>query len=300
MQIFFIMILFFMYVCEKKMKIIHHITTLQDELSQVRLNGIIGFVPTMGALHQGHLALVQRAFNECHTVVVSIFVNPTQFNNRDDFDKYPRHYEEDIKKLEESGWCNLVFLPSVEEMYPTPDTRHFELGYLENIMEGKFRHGHFQGVAKVVSKFFDIIQPDKAYFGKKDFQQLAVIKKLIELLNYHIEIVPCEIVREPSGLAMSSRNQRLSNEDFNHAQVIYQALTQIPTWLNQYSIDEIKKRVIQFIQQTKPFMVEYIELVDSATLLPVVDIASHKSITCCIAVYCHDIRLIDNLEIEHL
>jgi pantoate--beta-alanine ligase len=280
------------------MEVIRSISELQNALHKIRsANKVVGFVPTMGALHKGHLTLVQQAHEECQTVVVSIFVNPTQFNNKDDYEKYPRLFEKDIEKLQQEKTCDFVFLPSVEEMYPEPDTRHFDLGYLEEIMEGKFRPGHFQGVAQIVSKLFDMVKPDKAYFGKKDFQQVAVIKRLVEILHVPVEIIPCEIVREPHGLAMSSRNMRLSNEDFQQAKIIYQTLKQIPQWLKQYSIEKTKITASEFIQKTVPFKTEYVEIVDSSTLLPIKDISLHKSITCCVAVFCNDVRLIDNIEI---
>lgn len=259
----------------------------------------IGFVPTMGALHEGHLSLVKRARTECDVVVVSIFINPTQFNNRDDFEKYPRLYDSDIKILEESGTCDVVFMPDEKEMYPTPDHRRFDLGYLEEVMEGKYRPGHFQGVAQIVTKLFDIVKPSKAYFGKKDFQQLAVIRKIVKDLHYPIEIIGCEIVREPNGLAMSSRNLRLSKSDFDNAGIIFKALNFAKDLIKQnIDIEEIKTKVIEQIEAIPPFQVEYVEIVDSDTLLSVKNIDEHASIHCCIAVYCNDVRLIDNMEIK--
>ncbi|MCX7862177.1 MAG: pantoate--beta-alanine ligase [Bacteroidales bacterium] len=258
----------------------------------------IGFVPTMGALHEGHLALIRKARSDCNFVVVSIFVNPTQFNNREDFEKYPRIFESDIEKLRQSGSCDLLFMPNEEEMYPEPDTRYFELGYLEQIMEGKYRPGHFQGVVKIVTKLFDIINPHKAYFGKKDFQQLTIIKKIVRDFNYPIEIVECDIVRETNGLAMSSRNLRLSEDERNKASIIFKTLIQVKKWIDEkYSINEICQKVKTNIESVSPFQVEYVEVVDSQTLMPVNDISQHRSIHCCVAVFCNQVRLIDNIEI---
>ncbi len=275
-----------------------------NELNQA-LNNVgnqhktIGFVPTMGALHEGHLSLIKRAQLECDVVVVSIFINPTQFNNREDFEKYPRLYNTDIKMLKESGACDIVFAPDEKEMYPTPDHRRFDLGYFEEIMEGKYRPGHFQGVAQIVTKLFDIVKPHKAYFGKKDFQQLAVIRKIVKDLQYPIEIIGCEIIREPNGLAMSSRNLRLSKSDFDNAGIIFNTLNAAKNWIKEnIALEEIKTRVKNQIEAIPPFKVEYIEIVDSCTLLPVTNINNHRSIHCCIAVYCNDVRLIDNMEIK--
>ncbi len=271
---------------------------------------MIGFVPTMGALHKGHFSLMECSklecsvtvvsifVLECSVTVVSIFVNPTQFNNSDDYIKYPRLFKQDIEQLQKNQLCDIVFMPDEKEMYPVPDERMFDLGYLEQIMEGKYRPGHFQGVAKIVSKLFDIVKPNKAYFGKKDFQQLAVIKKLVKDLNYPIEIVGCEIVREPHGLAMSSRNLRLSTTDFQNAKIIYETLQQTPLWLKNYDVENVKKLVKKHIEEIKPFLVEYVEIVDNESLLPVEEPKLHKIINCCVAVFCNDVRLIDNLEIK--
>ncbi len=280
------------------MIIVKHISELQQLVLQARKNNaIIGFVPTMGALHAGHLSLIKKSHVECTITVVSIFVNPTQFNNKADYEKYPRIYDTDIKLLENEKTCDILFMPDEKEMYPVPDHRRFDLGYLEEIMEGAFRPGHFQGVALIVSKLFDAVLPDKAYFGKKDFQQLAVIRKLVELGNYKVEIVPCDIVREPHGLAMSSRNLRLSKEDFNNAQIIFNALSKIPEWIQNKTIDDIKQQIKVMIENVPPFKLEYLELVDTFSLRTVVNIKEHRSITACIAVFCNDVRLIDNIEI---
>ncbi len=261
-------------------------------------NKIIGFVPTMGALHEGHLSLIREAKKQSDIVLVSIFVNPTQFNNRYDFEKYPRLYNRDIEILENSGLCDFLFMPDEKEMYPQPDNRTFNLGYLEEIMEGKYRPGHFQGVVKIVSKLFDIIKPNKAFFGKKDFQQLTIIKKIVKDFKYPIEIIGCETVRESNNLAMSSRNLLLTKEEFEKASIIYQTLKKVADWIHQYEIDEIKTLVINEINSVNPFQVEYVELVDSETLKPIEDINLHSSIHCFIAVFCNQVRLIDNIEIK--
>lgn len=281
-----------------KMIVLKYINDLKDELQKKRSQGqTIGFVPTMGALHQGHISLMQCARNQCDVVVVSIFVNPTQFNNKNDYEKYPRLYEKDIELLQNLQVCDIVFLPEEKEMYPQPEYRYFDLGFLEKIMEGAFRPGHFQGVALIVSKLFDIVMPNKAYFGKKDFQQLAVIRRLVDIEKYPIEIIACNTVREPHGLAMSSRNLRLSPVDFYNAKIIYQSLSQIPLWIFSKSIDEIKQLIKEKIEEVQPFKLEYIEIVDTYTLESVTDVKKHQSVTACIAVYCNDVRLIDNIEI---
>lgn len=281
------------------MVVVKHISDLKHIIAYYKNEGkIIGFVPTMGALHNGHLSLVEKARKESDIVVVSIFVNPTQFNDRVDYEKYPRMLDQDINLLRDNGNCDVVFIPSEAEMYPQPDARHFDLGYLEIIMEGKYRPGHFQGVAQIVSKLFEAVEPHKAFFGKKDFQQVAVIKRLVQLMNYPIEIIPCEIVREPHGLAMSSRNLRLSNEDFNKASIIFKTLSKVSEHLKTMTIDEVKRQVISEIEKVPPFKVEYVDIVDTNTLLSVNDYKKNDSLTVCIAVYCNDVRLIDNIEIK--
>lgn len=281
------------------MIVVSRISDLKQIVAEYKKDGkIIGFVPTMGALHQGHLSLIQRAKNESDVVVVSIFVNPTQFNNKADYDKYPRLYDKDLQVLENDGNCNIVFIPDEKEMYPEPDLRHFDLGYLETIMEGKFRPGHFQGVAQIVSKLFETVEPHKAFFGKKDIQQIAVIKRLVELMNYPIEIISCEIVRELNGLAMSSRNMRLSKKDFNNAGIIFKTLSKISEFIKLMTIEKVKAQVIAEIEKVMPFKVEYIEIVDTNSLKSVNDYIQGSSLTACIAVFCNDVRLIDNIEIK--
>jgi len=254
----------------------------------------VGLVPTMGALHAGHLSLVNRAVNENSVVVVSIFVNPLQFNDPNDLKNYPRTLENDLILLETTG-CQIVFAPGVNEVYPEPDTRNFEFGYLETIMEGKHRPGHFNGVAQVVCRLFEMVQPDKAYFGLKDFQQLAVIKSLVKQLKLPVEIVPCEIVRETSGLAMSSRNELLSAEERKNAAVISETLHQAKKLIGKKSVEELRKWVVEKINKNPFLDVEYFEIVDDEQLQPVNNWKVQHTKVGCIAAFCGKIRLIDNI-----
>jgi pantoate--beta-alanine ligase len=254
----------------------------------------LGFVPTMGALHQGHLELVKQAVKENDVVVCSIFVNPIQFNNPDDLKKYPRTFEKDSALLNEEG-CDVIFYPSVEEMYPEPVSTVYNFGNLENVMEGKFRPGHFNGVAVVVKKLFDFVLPHCAYFGEKDFQQLAVIKALVKMERMNVEIVPCPIVREDDGLAMSSRNVRLSDEQRKHAPRIYETLVKARNMFPVSSVAEVKQEVVNAIKK-EPFMeLEYFEISDTETLEPVSENKPGKAVIGCIAVHMGDVRLIDNM-----
>lgn len=267
---------------------------LFEKLQVLREKGSIGFVPTMGALHHGHLSLVDYAARENPVVVVSIFVNPTQFNDPADLKRYPRNLEADLELLKTTD-CNLVFAPEAAEMYPEPDTRKFDFGQLEQVMEGKHRPGHFNGVAQVVSKFFEIVQPDRAYFGQKDFQQLAVIKMLVRLLNLPVEIVACPIVREKSGLAMSSRNELLSPEERDNASLIFDILSQAKNLTGEKSVEGLVNWVIENINKNPFLNVEYFEVVDSENLQPVKIWEEKGEKTGCIAVHCGKVRLIDNI-----
>jgi len=260
-------------------------------------NALVGFVPTMGALHKGHIALVLKALSECNVCIASIFVNPTQFNNPDDLAKYPRTEQTDFKMLENTG-CHAVFYPSVAEMYPKPDTRVFDFEGLDKVMEGKFRPGHFNGVAQVVSKLFDAVRPHRAYFGQKDFQQLAVIRliTLRYLSDLNIEIVACETVREPDGLAMSSRNMRLSPEQRKAATDISRILFWVKQNSETKSISEIRKYVETEIGKNRFLKLEYFELAENKTL---VSVSEGKiplgHVTACVAAFAGDVRLIDNI-----
>ena len=257
----------------------------------------IGFVPTMGALHQGHLSLVSQAGKENEVVVVSIFVNPTQFNDPSDLERYPRTLEEDMNKLATVG-DPMIFAPSVEEMYPEPDTRKFDFGNLETIMEGKFRPGHFNGVGQIVSKLFDVVMPHRAYFGLKDFQQLAIIKEMVRQLQYNIEIVPCEIVREADGLAMSSRNQLLTPEHRAVASLISKTLFEAKKLVGEKSVEELSEWVQATINNSPMLEVEYFEIVDDNYLQPVKSWDEPTVKVGCIAVHAGKVRLIDNVILE--
>jgi pantoate--beta-alanine ligase len=253
----------------------------------------IGFVPTMGALHQGHISLVNKAVNENNVVVVSIFVNPTQFNDKSDLKNYPRTPEKDIKLLEEAG-VHYIFMPTEHEIYPEPDTRVFDFGLLDKVMEGAHRPGHFNGVAQVVSKLFEIIEPNRAYFGQKDFQQLAIIRHLVKQLNLEIEIIACPIMRESDGLAMSSRNLLLDSEKRKSAPLIFKTLNEASNKAHELSVQDLIHWVIATINKDPNLVVEYFSLVDSQTLQPISDWEEAISIVGCIAVKVGQIRLIDN------
>lgn len=279
------------------MKIINVTSELEKELAnQRRENKSVGFVPTMGALHSGHLSLVKQCLKDNDICVVSIFVNPTQFNNSDDLEKYPRTLEKDTELLKSISDDIIVFAPSVKEIYPEPDTRQFDFGRLDKVMEGKFRHGHFNGVAQVVSRLFDIVKPEKAYFGEKDFQQLAIVKALVKQLNLDIQIVPMPIVREDSGLALSSRNQRLTDQQKNTAVNISKILFKSRDEKHKYSVDETLNNVITAIDSFEELEVEYFEIVDGNTLQPIRDWNQSEYIVGCITVFCGDVRLIDNIK----
>ena len=278
------------------MQVIKHITDLQTILNIKRKEGLkIGFVPTMGALHEGHLSLVERAGQETDFVVVSIFVNPTQFNDKGDLERYPRNLAKDVTFLAPTP-CRLVFAPEAEEIYPEPDTRQFNFGTLEQVMEGKFRPGHFNGVAQVVSKLFAIVMPDKAFFGQKDFQQLVIIKEMVRKLNIPVAIVPCPIIREADGLAMSSRNMLLNPEQRKNAVHISATLSEAANKTEELTVEELCGWVANRINENKFLNTEYFEIVNETTLLPVKSWDEDGIKVGCIAVHCGKIRLIDNIE----
>ncbi len=254
----------------------------------------IGFVPTMGALHRGHLSLVECACRENERVVVSIFVNPTQFNNPADLESYPRDKQQDLKILEDFP-VDMVFIPPLEEIYPEEDTRSFDLSPLDRIMEGKHRPGHFNGVAQVVSKLFEIIRPTRAYFGKKDFQQVAVIRKLTRELGMEVEIIPCPIIREPDGLAMSSRNRLLSEKERKIAPEIARTLRKAREKQDELSPAALKKWVTDTLNQHPEMQVEYFEIVDDQDLNPVRSWNEQVNKVGCVAVQLGAVRLIDNI-----
>jgi len=255
---------------------------------------IVGFVPTMGALHEGHLSLVREAKKQSDIVIVSIFVNPTQFNNPDDLKNYPRTLEEDIAMLR-SEQTDAIFIPGTKDIYPQKDTRIFDFGILQNTMEGLHRPGHFNGVAQVVTRLFDLVSPHKAFFGQKDFQQLAIIKKLVELFHYNIKIVACPIKREKDGLAMSSRNRLLTKEQRAHAPLVAETLFSAVKMKNKLSPADIKTWVLNTLNNDPMIKVEYFEIVNSLTLTPVNSWSDPVPKTGCLAVKIGNIRLIDNV-----
>ena len=278
------------------MKLVHTIQELRAELDIQRKAGKkIGFVPTMGALHEGHASLVRRAVNENDVVVVSDFVNPTQFNDKNDLLKYPRTLEADCELLEKEG-AAYVFAPSVEEVYPEPDTRQFSYAPLDTVMEGKYRPGHFNGVCQVVSKLFMMVEPDKAYFGEKDFQQLAIIREMVKQMNFPLEIVGCPIVRESDGLALSSRNARLSEEERLQALSISKTLFQSKEYAATHTVEETQKFVEDGIAAAEGLELEYFELVDGTTLQKISTWDETNYAVGCITVYCGEVRLIDNIK----
>ena len=257
----------------------------------------IGFVPTMGALHQGHISLVERARKECDTVVVSVFVNPTQFNDKTDLKNYPRTPEADAAMLEAAG-VDYVLFPSVEEIYPEPDTRVFDFGLVDKVMEGATRPGHFNGVAQVVSRLFAIVEPDKAYFGEKDFQQIAVIRAMMAQLGLTLEVVDCPIVRDTDGLALSSRNTLLTPEHRAAAPHIYEVLSAAATKLDLLTPQQLTEWVVAEVESNPLLKVIYFQAVDSLSLQQVESWDASDRIQGCIAVQAGQIRLIDNIKLK--
>lgn len=278
------------------MKIVSSIKDLKNFLALEREKGKkVGLVPTMGALHAGHISLVKCCVAENDICVVSDFVNPTQFNDKHDLETYPRTLDADCALLEPVG-CDYVFAPSVAEMYPEPDTRVFNLGPVAEVMEGPRRPGHFNGVAQVVSKLFYIVEPDNAYFGEKDFQQIAVIREMVRQLNLPVHIVDCPIQREADGLALSSRNTRLTPEQRQKAPVIARTLKESTTFVPAKSVQEVIDYVVNTINQVPEMEVEYFEIVDGNTMQPIQNWSDTTYPVGCITVYCGEVRLIDNIK----
>ncbi len=278
------------------MKIVKSIKELKDYLFGAKKdNKRIGLVPTMGALHNGHLSLVRRCVEENDVCVVSVFVNPTQFNDKHDLETYPRTLEADCNLLETAG-CDVVFAPSVEEIYPEPDTRVFDLGSVAEVMEGAKRPGHFNGVAQVVSKLFYIVEPDNAYFGEKDFQQIAVIREMVRQLGIPVVINACPIVREEDGLALSSRNTRLTPEQRQKAPLIARTLKESVAMKPNKSVKEVIEHVVNTINADPVMEVEYYEIVDGNTLKSIQNWSDTDCPVGCITVYCGEVRLIDNIK----
>ena len=277
------------------MRVVKTISELKSLISGYKQeNKTVGLVPTMGALHAGHKSLVDRARKENDIVVVSVFVNPTQFNNKQDLATYPRTEERDCALLEAAG-CDVVFMPAVEEVYPEPDNRQFDLGAVAEVMEGAHRPGHFNGVAQVVSRLFAIVEPDRAYFGEKDFQQIAVIRAMVRQLQLKVEIVPCPIVRGEDGLALSSRNALLTPEHRAAAPQIYAALRAGVDFSRTATVAETERMVIDRINSNPLLEVEYFQIVDADTLQPLSEWKAGVTTRGCVAVHAGAVRLIDNM-----
>ena len=283
------------------MQVFHKIVELQNILFDDRKQGkTVGLVPTMGALHEGHASLVKKSVEDNDITVVSIFVNPTQFNDPKDLNSYPRDLDADCKLLESVG-ADYVFAPSVDEMYPTKDTRHFEFPPVSTVMEGAHRPGHFNGVCQVVSRLFYIVRPDRAYFGEKDWQQIAVVKAMVKSLGLNVSIVECPIVREPDGLARSSRNTLLSADERAIAPNIFKALKDSIDYAQSHTLKETQDKVVSQINATDGLDVEYYERVDGNTLQPVDTWDASDYIVGCITVYCgaRPVRLIDHIKYKN-
>ena len=274
--------------------------TLLDYIErQKEMGKKVGFAPTMGALHDGHISLYEAARKENDLVISSIFVNPTQFNNASDLEKYPRTIEKDIEILEKSAFVDAVYIPEVSDIYPEGlKSKEYNFDGLENEMEGKFRPGHFNGVGTVVEELFRQVKPDNAYFGDKDYQQLAIIKKLVEKLNLPIKIHGVPIYREKNGLAMSSRNKRLDHEQCKAAKVIYETLVKVNDWFRIITVSEIYQRVKDIFENQRGMVLEYFEIADEATLKETDFFYKDRSYRAFIVVFVGDVRLIDNLHLD--
>jgi len=262
-------------------------------------NSRIGFVPTMGALHMGHLSLLEISINNNNHTVISIFVNPTQFNNPEDLEKYPRTLEKDIEKIKSISSEIIVYAPSVDDIYEGNTTsQQFDFDGLEHQMEGKFRAGHFDGVGTVVKRLFEIVKPNNAYFGEKDFQQLQIIKKLVEKEKLTVTIIECPIYRESNGLAMSSRNERLTQEEREKASVIYKILNEAKALFSTENCQSVREFVSKEFEKIPNFELEYFEIADEETLISCISKESHKNYRAFIAVFVNKIRLIDTISLK--
>lgn len=280
------------------MKVFKTVGLLQKKLMSIDKNRSIGFVPTMGALHKGHLSIVKKAKKENELVVVSVFVNPTQFDKADDLKSYPVTVDNDLKLLKEIH-CDIVFIPSVEDVYPeNVQSSNFDFDGLDKVMEGAFRDGHFDGVGTVVKRLFEIVEPTRAYFGEKDFQQLQVIKKMVEKDNIAVQIVPCEIFRENDGLAMSSRNTRLSEEQREEAPLIHQTLLNVKKLFSERDIKYLKKMVEDIFKSNDILELEYFEIANTSTLLSTNNKLPNINYRAFIAVFAGKVRLIDNIALN--
>lgn len=280
------------------MEVLNNIKSVHNLIVKLKKTGkTIGFVPTMGALHQGHISLVEQSLKENDFTLVSVFINPTQFNNSEDLKKYPITIDNDIEILKKHG-ADAVYFPKVEDIYPNGLTsEHYEFDGLEMQMEGKFRPGHFDGVATVIRRFFEIVQPLNAYFGEKDFQQLRIVQELVKNFHLPIQIVPVAIKREEDGLAMSSRNVRLTESQRKESPIIYQILLQAKEYLKNHSIEETKKFVEEKFKETS-FELEYFEIADEKNLLPAKEKLKDQKLRAFIAVFADEVRLIDNLDLN--
>lgn len=277
------------------MKVVRTKAELELSLGQVRKSGgTIGLVPTMGALHRGHASLVRCAVQANDITVVSVFVNPTQFNDPLDLQHYPRTPESDINLLTTLG-AQLVFMPTVAEMYPVPDTRQFDFGLLGQVMEGAHRPGHFNGVAQVVSKLFELVRPTRAYFGQKDFQQIAIVRRLVQMLDFDLQIVSCPIVREPDGLAVSSRNSLLTPQCRQSAPLIARTLFQARNLMTSSTVHELTDWVVEQINADANLRVEYFEIADADTLQRIDGWDQAERVVGCVVVHAGNVRLIDNV-----
>lgn len=282
------------------MPIFYGKAALMDFLNSIKTpNSTIGFVPTMGALHQGHLSLMQQSLAENNTTVVSIFVNPTQFNNPEDLKKYPRTLDEDLKKIDNLDQNIIVYAPTVDDIYEGKIlSKDFNFDGLEDQMEGKFRSGHFNGVGTIVKKLFEIVSPTNAYFGEKDFQQLQIVKKMVSKNHLKVNIIGCEIYRENNGLAMSSRNERLTETERKEAAIIYQTLLQAKEKFKTQDCNELKKWATEVFNSNSIFDLEYFEIADEETLIPCNEKSKDKNYRAFIAVFVNNIRLIDTISLK--
>lgn len=279
------------------MKVIRTVEELKSVVGALKAEGkSVGLVPTMGALHDGHVSLMEKARGDNDVVVVSVFVNPTQFNNPDDLRTYPRTEEVDCARMRDAG-VDIAFIPSVEEIYPEPDNRVFDLGKVAEVMEGAMRPGHFNGVAQIVSKLFRMVEPTRAYFGEKDFQQIAVIRRMVEIEGFkNLEIVDCPIKREADGLALSSRNVRLTPHQREIAPNIHRIMVESLDKARDCSVEEVKRSVIDAVNAYPEMDVEYYEIVNAADMQPITDWSQASQAVGCITVYLGDVRLIDNIK----
>ena len=278
------------------MVILKYVADVASQLNKlISANSSIGFVPTMGALHKGHLSLLEKCKENCDITICSIFINPTQFNNAEDFKKYPVTLENDIYLLEKKG-CDILFLPEVSEMYPEGivSKKHFDLGYLENILEGKFRPGHFQGVCQVVERLLQIVAPTHLFLGQKDYQQCMVIKKLLEIENLNIELIICKTLREKSGLAMSSRNLRLNEEQREKAAEIHKTLLNLKQKIKPGSISHLKKEAKEYLSN-KNIKPDYVEIAEAGNLKAIEEWDGTTELVALVAAFIGDVRLIDNI-----